>query len=177
MRPSCCAPKRPVCSASLTAMAGVLHALPLAYSKDLQEDKEALFDAVDTIELSLEAAERMLAGVRFDRERLAAAAADEMVAATDVADLLVRKGMPFREAHAVVGGLVRSALDRGVSLSELEPDELGPIPSCSTMTYYTLLSAGGWIESKRSRGGTGSAPLAAQIEAARDLLADLAGTK
>ena len=116
--------KAPRVSASLATLLGVLHALPLAYSKDLQEDKEALFDAVDTIELCLEAAERMLAGLRFDRDRLAAAAADEMVAATDVADLLVRRGMPFREAHGVVGGLVRAALERGISLSELEPDEL-----------------------------------------------------
>jgi argininosuccinate lyase len=169
--------KAPRVLGSLTAMAGVLHALPLAYSKDLQEDKEALFDAVETIELSLEVAERMLAGVRFNRARLAAAAADEMVAATDVADLLVRKGMPFREAHAVVGGLVRSALDRGASLSELEPDELRAHSELLDDDYYTLLSAGGWLESKRSAGGTGSAPLAAQIEAARDLLANLAGTK
>ena len=76
-----------------------------------QEDKEALFDAVDTVEICLEAAERLLAGLRFDRDRLAAAAGDEMVAATDVADLLVRKGMPFREAHGVVGGLVRAAIE------------------------------------------------------------------
>ena len=113
--------KSPRVAASLATLAGVLHALPLAYSKDLQEDKEALFDAVDTIELCLEAAERLLAGLRFDRERLAAAAGDEMVAATDVADLLVRKGMPFREAHGVVGGLVRAALECGRALSELEP--------------------------------------------------------
>ena len=112
--------KSPRVAASLTTLLGVLHALPLAYAKDLQEDKEALFDAVDTIELCLEAAERMLAGLRFDRERLAAAAADEMVAATDVADLLVRRGMPFREAHGVVGGLVRTALESGDALSELD---------------------------------------------------------
>ena len=116
--------KAPRVLGSLTTLAGVLHALPLAYSKDLQEDKEALFDAVDTIEVGLEAAERMIAGLRFDRERLAAAAADEMVAATDVADLLVRRGMPFREAHGVVGSLVRTALERGVALSELSEDEL-----------------------------------------------------
>ena len=90
-----------------------MHGLPLAYSKDLQEDKEALFDAVDKLELCLEAAERMLEGLSFDRERLADAAGDELLAATDVADLLVPKGMPFREAHGVVGGLVREALEQG----------------------------------------------------------------
>ena len=145
--------KAPRVSASLATLLGVLHALPLAYSKDLQEDKEAVFDAVDTIELCLEAAERMLAGLRFDRDRLAAAAADEMVAATDVADLLVRRGMAFREAHGVVGGLVRDALERGVSLSELEPDELRRHSELLDEEFYALLGDRAWLESKRSSGG------------------------
>ena len=166
--------KAPRVSASLATLLGVLHALPLAYSKDLQEDKEAVFDAVDTIELCLEAAERMLAGLRFDRDRLAAAAADEMVAATDVADLLVRRGMAFREAHGVVGGLVRDALERGVSLSELEPDELRRHSELLDEEFYALLGDRAWLESKRSSGGTGSAPLAEQLEAARDALESLA---
>jgi argininosuccinate lyase len=165
--------KAPRVTASLTGLLGVLHGLPLAYSKDLQEDKEALFDAVDTIELCLEAAERMLAGLRFDRERLAAAAADEMVAATDVADLLVRRGMPFREAHGVVGGLVRVALERGVGLSELDRDELARHSELLDDEYYAVLRDGAWLESKRSPGGTGSEPLAAQLAAARETLAAL----
>ena len=116
----------------------------------------------------------MLAGLRFDRDRLAAAAADEMLAATDVADLLVRRGMPFREAHGVVGGLVRDALERGVSLSELEPDELRRHSELLDEEYYELLGDRAWLESKRSAGGTGSAPLAEQLEAARDALESLA---
>ena len=111
--------KAPRIAAGFLTLTGVMHGLPLAYSKDLQEDKEPLFDAVDSIELCLEAAERMLGGLSFDRERLAEAAADELLAATDIADLLVRKGMPFREAHGVVGALVREALDQGKALSEL----------------------------------------------------------
>ena len=165
--------KAPRAVAALTTLTGVLHALPLAYAKDLQEDKEALFDAVDTVELCLEAAERLLAGLRFDRDRLAAAAADEMVAATDVADLLVRRGMPFREAHGVVGGLVRTALERGVRLSDLDRDELARHSELLDDEYYAVLGEGAWLESKRSAGGTGSAPLAAQIEAARELLESL----
>ncbi len=162
--------KAPRVIASLTTLAGVLHALPLAYSKDLQEDKEALFDAVDTVELGLEAAEVMVAGLTFDRDRLAAAAGDEMVAATDIADLLARRGMPFREAHGVVGGLVRTALERGVALSELEPDELHRHSELLDGEYYDVLRSGAWLESKRSAGGTGSEPLAAQIESARRVL-------
>ena len=84
----------------------------------------------------------MLAGLRFDRERMAAAAADEMVAATDVADLLVRKGMPFREAHGVVGGLVRAALESGRTLSELEPRELAAHSELLDDEYYEVLRAG-----------------------------------
>src|SRR5205823_696586 len=111
--------KAPRAAGHLAALHGVLHGLPLTYNKDLQEDKEHLFDAVDTLELTLAAAIAMVTGARFDRERLSAAAADELSAATDVADLLVRLGVPFREAHGVVAGLVRRALADGRSLSQL----------------------------------------------------------
>src|SRR5437763_13749713 len=120
--------KAPRVAGHLVAFHGVLHGLPLTYNKDLQEDKEHLFDAVDTLELCLAAAGGMLASISFRRERLEAAASDEFLAATDVADLLVRRGMPFREAHGVVAGLVRRALERGVALSELSPAD-PPEPS------------------------------------------------
>ncbi len=167
--------KAPRVTASLTTLLGVLHALPLAYSKDLQEDKEALFDAADTVETSLEAAERMLAGIRFDRERLAAAAADEMVAATDVADLLVRRGMPFREAHGVVGDLVRMAVDRGVALSELGAEEIAAISPLLDSEYYEVLASGSWLDSKVSEGGTGAEALSRQLEKASATLDALRG--
>jgi argininosuccinate lyase len=165
--------KAPRVVASLTTLLGVLHALPLSYSKDLQEDKETLFDAVDTLELCLEAAEGILAGVRFDRERMAAAAADEMVAATDVADLLVRRGMSFREAHAVVGGLVRTAIESGRSLSQLEPDELAAHSELLDDEYYRALEEGAWLDSKVSLGGTGAARLDQQLSTARRVLDEL----
>jgi len=165
--------KAPRVVASLNTLLGVLHALPLAYSKDLQEDKEALFDAVDTLETCLAAANRMLEGITFNRERLAAAAADEFPAATDVADLLVRKGMPFREAHGVVGSLVRKALASGRRLSELSPDEIRAESELLDDEYYEVLRAGEWLESKRSPGGTSSARVREQLEAARAVLAEL----
>ena len=167
--------KAPRVAASLQTLLGVLHALPLAYSKDLQEDKEALFDAVDTLETCLEAAERMLAGTRFDRAALAAAAADELLAATDVADLLVRKGMPFREAHGVVGSLVREALDSGRALSALTEDEIRAHSDLLDAEYYEVLAGDSWIESKLSAGGSASARVAEQLAAARAALAELAG--
>jgi len=159
-------------SSGFLTVAGVMDGLPLAYSKDLQEDKEALFDVVDNLELCLEAAERMLAGLRFDRERLSAAAADEFLAATDIADLLVRKGMPFREAHGVVGGLVREALDGGKSLSDLTLEDLARHSELLDESYYEALSARSWLESKSSFGGTASARIAEQLDLARATLAD-----
>ncbi len=165
--------KAPRVVADQATLLGVQHALPLAYSKDLQEDKEPLFDAVDTIELCLRALQGMLGGIRFDRERMAAAAGDEMVAATDIADLLVRRGMPFREAHDVVGSLVRHALDTGISLSEIEPDRLSRFSELLDAEYYEVLAEGNWLDSKRSHGGTSSESLAAQLEQAAAALAAL----
>src|SRR5207247_9082634 len=107
--------KAPRVVGHLAALHGVLHGLPLTYNKDLQEDKEHLFDAVDTLELSLRTAREMLRGISFRRDRMAAAAADELLAATDVADLLVRRGVPFREAHGIVAGLGRRALEGGAT--------------------------------------------------------------
>jgi argininosuccinate lyase len=165
--------KAPRVYSSFLTLAGVMHGLPLAYSKDLQEDKEALFDAVDNLELCLEAAERMLRGLSFKRERLAEAAADEFPAATDVADLLVRKGMPFREAHGVVGGLVRDALEQGKALSELTREDLGRHSELLDDSYYDVLASAAWLETKGSAGGTASARVAEQLEAARASLAEL----
>jgi argininosuccinate lyase len=162
--------KAPRIASGFATLTGVLHGLPLAYSKDLQEDKEALFDAADSLELCLEAASGMLRGISFRRERLAGAAADEFLAATDVADLLVRRGMPFREAHGVVGGLVRRALERGVTLSELERSELAEFSELLDEEYYEVLSAERSLESKRSVGGTASERVAEQLVAARAAL-------
>ena len=91
--------KAPRIVAHLAALHGVMHALPLTYNKDLQEDKEHLFDAVDTLDLCLASATGMIASARFHRERMSAAASDDLIAATDVADHLVKQGVPFRECH------------------------------------------------------------------------------
>jgi argininosuccinate lyase len=165
--------KAPRVVGHLAAFHGVMHALPLTYNKDLQEDKEHLFDAVDTLELTLAAATGMIAGVSFHRERLREAAADELLAATDVADLLVRLGMPFREAHGVVAGLVRTALDAGKPLSELTPDELAAhseMLAAHGAELHQVLAQGSWLESKVSEGGTSLARVAEQIALARTVL-------
>jgi argininosuccinate lyase len=163
--------KAPRVSAHLVALHGVLHGLPLTYNKDMQEDKEHLFDAADTIELCLDAADGMLGSIRFSRDNLAAAAADEMLAATDVADLLVRRGMPFREAHGVVAGLVRSAIDQDKALSDLTREELTRHSPLLDDEFYALLQDGAWLETKRSQGGTSLPRVREQLERARASLA------
>jgi argininosuccinate lyase len=162
--------KAPRVAGHLVALHGVLHGLPLTYNKDLQEDKEGLFDAVDTLELCLTAAAGMLRGARFSRERLLDAAADEFLAATDVADLLVRRGVPFREAHGVVAGLVRRALESGRTLSELPAEELAAAHDALDAEVYDVLQQGSWLESKVSEGGTALARVREQLAQARATL-------
>jgi argininosuccinate lyase len=166
--------KAPRVVGHLAAFHGVMHALPLTYNKDLQEDKEHLFDVADTLALTLAAATGMIAGARFDRERMHEAATDELIAATDIADLLVRLGVPFREAHGVVAGLVRTALDAGKPLSQLTPEELAAhseLLVAHQPELQRVLSQSSWLESKVSEGGTSSTRVAEQLALARSALA------
>jgi argininosuccinate lyase len=137
----------------------------------MQEDKEHLFDAVDTLELSLAAASGMLAGITFRRPRLAQASGDEFLAATDIADLLVRRGMPFRQAHGVVAGLVRSAVAQGTTLSALSREEIAAASPLLDDEYYAVLDQGAWLESKVSEGGTSLHRVRAQLQQLRSELA------
>ena len=165
--------KAPRVVAHLAALHGVMHALPLTYNKDLQEDKEHLFDASDTIELSVAAATGMVAGARFDRERMREAAADELIAATDIADLLVRLDVPFREAHGIVAGLVREALDGGRQLSDLTVDEMAEHSQTLAVNearFREVLTQSSWLESKVSEGGTALVRVREQIELAQTTL-------
>jgi argininosuccinate lyase len=167
--------KSPRVAAAHATLLGVMHALPLTYGKDMQEDKEPLWDAIDTVESSLEVTAGILEEIAFDRERLEEASGDEMLAATEVADLLVRQGVPFREAHGIVGELVRDAIAADVPLSGLDREQIATrsdaLAGAAGLEYYAVLQRGSWLESKQIAGGTGSAPLAAQIDGARAALA------
>jgi argininosuccinate lyase len=156
--------KAPRIVGHLQALHGVMHALPLTYNKDLQEDKEHLFDSVDTLALCLAAATGMIAGARFDRERMRAAAGDELIAATDLADLLVKQGTPFRESHGVIAGLVREAVQSGRSLADVAVPALGE-------DARAVLAQSSWLESKASEGGTALARVREQLGQARAVLA------
>jgi argininosuccinate lyase len=162
--------KAPRIVGHLAALHGVMHGLPLTYNKDLQEDKEHLFDAVDTLELSLAAARGMLGGMSFRRDRLADAATDEMLAAVDVADMLVKRGVPFRQSHGIVAGLVREAVESGRTLSQLTREELARHSDVLDDGFYSVLSQGSWLESKESEGGTSLDRVREQLAHARAAL-------
>jgi argininosuccinate lyase len=162
--------KAPRVLSDLVALHGVMHGLPLTYNKDMQEDKERLFDACDTLELCLDAARGMLETITFKRDRLAAAASDQFLAATDVADLLVKRGMPFREAHGVVAGLVRRAVSENKRLSDLTLGELTDQNPLLDEGFYRVLQDGAWLESKVSEGGTSLARVREQLGRARAAL-------
>jgi argininosuccinate lyase len=143
----------------LTAVLATLKGLPLAYNRDLQEDKEPLFDAVDQIRLGLSAVGGLIASSTFDTARMAAAADSPTSAATDLAELLVSRGVPFRQAHATVGTLVRESLEGGASLAalvEAHPD-LGPEAAA-------LLQPGVPVSRRTTPGGGGPAAVAVQLE-------------
>jgi argininosuccinate lyase len=159
--------KAPRVVGHLSALHGVLHGLPLTYNKDMQEDKEHLFDAADTLDLCLQAATGMLTSLSFDRERLAGAAADEMIAAVDVADMLVRRGVPFRQSHGIVAALVRQAVGSGRTLSQLSREELAEFSDVLDDDYYEVLSSRAWLESKVSEGGTALDRVREQLAHAR----------
>jgi argininosuccinate lyase len=162
--------KAPRVAADLQALLGALHALPLGYSKDMQEDKEPLFDAVDTTETSLRVAARMMEGITFDRGRLEAAAEDRFLAATDLADVLTAEGVPFRAAHGIVGGLVRRALEEGRPFEEMYGEALSDLPPEARSRVEEAMSGRDVIDSKISAGGTGASRVAEQIATAKQEL-------
>ncbi|MGI8413575.1 MAG: argininosuccinate lyase [Solirubrobacteraceae bacterium] len=168
--------KAPRIAGHLVALHGVLHGLPLTYNKDMQEDKGHLFDAVDTLDLCLAAAAGMIRCARFHRDRMSAAASDDLIAATDVADHLVKQGVPFRECHGIVAGLVRIAVGSGRTLGELTDDELlAASAQLDPAELRELLAQRSWLESKVSAGGTALVRVREQLAAARDTLALRAG--
>ena len=162
--------KAPRVVGHLAALHGVMHALPLTYNKDLQEDKEHVFDSVDTVTVTLDAANGMMSTAEFRRERMAAAASDENIAATDIADFLVKRGVPFRDSHGIVAGLVRTAVEQGKTLSQFTPEEFRSHHELLTEDVYAVLEQSSWLESKVSLGGTSLARVQEQLAQARAVL-------
>ncbi len=143
----------------LTGFLATLKGLPLAYNRDLQEDKEPLFDAFDQVNLGLAALAGLLATATFDTARMQKAADTEAVAAVDLAEWLVERGTPFRQAHHVVAGLVRDSLERHVPLAELVEAH----PALGTDALF-LLEPGVAVTRRTTAGGAGPGPVADQLK-------------
>ncbi len=150
----------------LTAMKG----LPLAYNSDMQEDKEAFFDSVDTLAAVCGVLPPMLASLTFRAERMRAAAGENFATATDLADYLVRKGLPFREGHEIVGKVVRYALERGVTLEQLGLDELHRFSDRFTADVHQALTVEASLRVRAVTGGTAPEAVRQALAQARGLV-------
>lgn len=148
----------------------MLKGLPLAYNKDMQEDKEAVFDSFDTTSSSLEVSSLVLRSVELKEERMRAAASQGMMNATDLADYLVRKGIPFREAHETVGRIVVRSIERGIELGELSLDELRAISNKIESDVFDSLTIEKTLATKSQMGGTAPERVAEALAAARKSL-------
>jgi argininosuccinate lyase len=155
---------------NLTGLLATLKALPLAYNRDLQEDKEPVFDSVDTLEVLLPAFTGMIATMTFDVAALAANAGGGFALATDIAEWLVKQGVPFREAHELSGACVRAAEARGVELWDLTDEEFGSISPHLTPGVRDVLSVEGSIASRDGRGGTAPSRVREQLQELRSRL-------
>jgi argininosuccinate lyase len=158
---------------NLTGLLTTLKGLPLAYNRDLQEDKEPVFDAVDTLEILLPAVAGMVATCAFRTDRMAELAPQGFALATDVAEWLVRAGVPFRDAHEIAGACVRACEERGIELEELADDDLAAISPHLRPGVREVLSVEGSLASRDAVGGTAPARVAEQLVAARAAAAGL----
>ena len=157
----------------LAGLLTTLKALPLAYNRDLQEDKEPVFDAVDTLEVLLPAFSGMIATLTYHGERMAALAPQGFSLATDIAEWLVREGVPFRIAHEVAGACVRECEGRDIELWDLTDEDLARISEHLTPGVRDVLSVEGSLASRDAKGGTAPARVRDQIDAARAQLDEL----
>jgi argininosuccinate lyase len=158
---------------NLTGLLATLKAQPLAYNRDLQEDKEPVFDSVAQLELLLPAVAGLVGTLTFDTDRMAALAPQGYTLATDIAEWMVRQGIPFRIAHEAAGAAVRTAEARGVGLEELADDELAGIHPGLTAQVREVLTIAGSVNSRDARGGTAPIQVAKQLGAVRDTLDQL----
>ncbi|CAN5493446.1 argininosuccinate lyase [soil metagenome] len=157
---------------NLTGLLATLKALPLAYNRDLQEDKEPVFDSVDTLEVLLPAFTGMIATLRFDTDRMAELAPQGFSLATDVAEWLVREGVPFRVAHEVAGACVRRCEELGCELDELTDEQLASIDVHLTPAVRDVLTVEGSVSSRDARGGTAQVRVTEQLAELRAAVAD-----
>jgi argininosuccinate lyase len=157
----------------LMSLLTLMKGLPLAYNKDMQEDKEPLFDAIDTLNLVVPAMQKTLATAQFRTERMKQATAGDFSTATDLADYLARQGLPFREAHEVVGRVVRHCIAQGIGLEQLNADsltEFSPLLRENPDAALAVLTVEACVAARNSEGGTAPESVRAQWELAKAVL-------
>jgi argininosuccinate lyase len=150
---------------NLVSLLTTMKGLPLTYNRDMQEDKEAVFDTIDTVKSTLQVLTAMLPRIVFRTERLRSTAGDAYATATDLAEYLVRKGVPFRTAHEIVGRIVRYCIAQGKRPGELGMDEFRTFSDGIDEDVYGIIEAEASADAKRSAGGTARAEVKRQIEA------------
>ena len=155
---------------NLMALLTVLKGIPLTYHSDLQEDKERLFDSMDTLKLCLKVTAGMIATVKFNRERMARAVRQDFSNATDLADYLAKKGMPFREAHAVVGKAVLACIQAGKFLADCALEEFKAFSPLFEADVYVAIAPETCVEQRTSLGGTAPAQVRRQLDMAVAIL-------
>lgn len=158
---------------NLTGLLATLKGLPFAYNRDLQEDKEPVFDTVAQLRLVLPAMTGTVATLRFDTRRMSGSANGGYALATDIAEWLVRRGMPFRQAHDAAGGCVRIAEGRGVELDELTDAELASVSPDLTAEVRSVLQVEGSLASRATTGGTAPVRVREQLDSLRTQIAEL----
>jgi argininosuccinate lyase len=152
----------------LNTLLVMMKGLPLAYNKDMQEDKEALFDACDTVKLCLKTFEPMLATMRFIPENMRNAAARGFINATDCADYLVKKGLPFRDAYKITGTLVHTCIEKGLTLETLPIDEYKALCDTFEEDVYDAISLETCVMQRKAAGGPAPEAVKAQIAYVRE---------
>ena len=158
---------------SLTALLTIMKSLPLAYNKDMQEDKEAIFDAVDTTESCLRVFTRMLDTLSFNKEKMLSGAGLGFTNATDAADYLVKKGVPFREAHEIIGHMVLLCLEKKCAMHQLSIQELKNINPIFEDDFYDTVSLKTCVEQRLTPGGPSKNAVLQQIAWAENFLEKL----
>ncbi|MBO0813380.1 MAG: argininosuccinate lyase [Microlunatus sp.] len=158
---------------NLAGLLATFKGLPLAYNRDLQEDKEPLFDSIDQLLVLLPAVTGLVSTLTFDTAKMAAQAPQGFSLATDVADWLVRRRVPFRDAHEIAGACVRYCEAHGIELSDLTPEQLQEIDGRLTPDVLTVLTVQGSIDSRDGRGGTATARVQEQLTEIADRLTKL----
>ena len=157
---------------NLTGLLATLKGLPFGYNRDLQEDKEPVFDTVEQLLLVLPAMTGMIATLRFDTSRMAQSAPEGFALATDIAEWLVREGVPFREAHEIAGASVRAAEARGIELWDLTDDDLALISPRLTPGVREVLTVRGSLDSRSAFGGTAPVRVREQLDDLRQALVE-----